>query len=181
MSDQPCTLRSAPASTPVKSEAKEIVGGYLPVLTHPVIHNSLNVAVTIDLHDDDDPDEIAYCSDWLRNADIPATFLYGSSPDGQNATGASDEAQYYGKIDAERLYFLKPALLQLLNLLSRGTGEFEVEFPTLKSENFYDTARGFNHITKSFKDLVDAGILTPEEAKMSLDESRVYEKIKMIS
>jgi len=113
------------------------------------------------------------------SADIPSTFLYGSSPDGQNATGASDEAQYYGKIDAERTYFYKPALLQLLKIL---TGEdYDVEFPVLKTENFYDTARAFNHIAKSFKDLVDSGIITPQEAKAKFYESGALAKIKMIS
>jgi len=113
-------------------------------------------------------------------SDIPATFLYGSSPDGQNATGASDEAQYYGKIDAERLYFYKPALLRLLRLLSTNEN-IDVEFPILKTDNFYDTARGFNHITKGLADLVKEGIISQEEAKGFLTDSKAIERIKMIS
>jgi len=113
-------------------------------------------------------------------ADIPATFLYGSSPDGQNATGESDREQYFGKIDAERLYLYKPAINQLLGVMS-GRDDLEVRFPKLGETDFYDTSRGFNHITKGIVDLVDSGVISVEEAKKLFDESGVTEKIKMSS
>lgn len=115
-------------------------------------------------------------------ADIPATFLYGSSPDGQNATGQSDKDQYFGKIDAERLYFYKPALLQLINVLLGGdTDGLEITFPDMQNSNFYDTARGFNHITKGFSDLVNSGVLGAEEAKSMFLKSGAMGKISMSS
>jgi uncharacterized protein len=113
-------------------------------------------------------------------ADIPATFLYGSSPDGQNATGESDREQYFGKIDAERLYFYKPAILQLFEIMS-GSDDLDITFPDLGESNFYDTARGFNHVTKGFSDMVEAEIITREEASKMFYESGVINKITMSS
>ncbi|OGL43582.1 MAG: hypothetical protein A2161_21555 [Candidatus Schekmanbacteria bacterium RBG_13_48_7] len=34
-----------------------------------------NAAITIDLHEEDDPYDIAYCHEWLQNAGVPATFF----------------------------------------------------------------------------------------------------------
>jgi hypothetical protein len=45
--------------------------------------------------------------------DIPATRFLGKSPDGMNATGAGDEANYDAKIDADRDAYLRPALDQM--------------------------------------------------------------------
>lgn len=113
------------------------------------------------------------------SADIPATFLYGSSPDGQNATGTSDENQYFGKIDAERDYFYKPALLQFFNLIL-GVTDLDIEFPSLRIENFYDSSRALNHITKSIKDLVDALIVSPEEGNAMLKEAGFDKKLREV-
>ena len=57
----------------------------------------------------------------------------------------------------------------------------EVEFPNLKTEDFYDTARGFNHVTKGLKDLVEGGIITAQEAKEMALEANLGKRIKMIS
>lgn len=112
-------------------------------------------------------------------SDIPSTFLYGSSPDGQNATGSSDEKQYYGKIDAERLYFYEPALIKLLKILS-GDDNITITFPSLQISSMYDVARSFDHTAKGLKALVESGILLPQEAKGKLEQTKLVEKLALL-
>jgi phage-related protein (TIGR01555 family) len=55
-------------------------------------------------------------------ADIPATRLLGKSPDGQNATGESDEKNYRSGIRTRQLMQLRPALDKLDALLLPTAG-----------------------------------------------------------
>jgi len=112
------------------------------------------------------------------SADIPATFLYGSSPDGQNATGASDKEQYYGKIDAERQYLYKPALIRVLELISGK--DIDIIFPSLQVSSLYDTARAFESTAKSLVSLVESGIITMSEGKKMLIDTALIEKISIL-
>lgn len=113
------------------------------------------------------------------SADIPATFLFGTSPDGQNATGASDKEQYYGKIDAERLYMFKPALLKLLVLLG-AEPNVKIIFPSLAVSSLYDTARAMDHTCTALKNMVDSLIISADEAKKMLSETKLIEKISVL-
>lgn len=113
-------------------------------------------------------------------ADIPATFLYGSSPDGQNATGASDKEQYYGKIDAERQYLYKPALVKLLSLLSRSSETIKITFPSMQVSTLYDTAKAMDHVSKSITNMVVAGIYSVAEGKKMFDGTYLIDKISVL-
>jgi phage-related protein (TIGR01555 family) len=111
-------------------------------------------------------------------SDIPATYLFGTSPDGQNATGESDREQYYGKIDAERQYLLKPALKKILRVMSGNT--VRIKFPSLQVSNLYDTARSFESVGKTIATLVEKGILTSQEGKLYIEKTELIEKISVL-
>lgn len=68
-------------------------------------------------------------------ADIPATRLLGKAPDGMNATGAGDEANYWTMIAARQESDLRPALDVLDPLLAASagvSGHLYSEFAPLK-------------------------------------------------
>jgi phage-related protein (TIGR01555 family) len=56
---------------------------------------------------------ITYDARVAGAADIPATRLFGKSPDGQNATGESDLANYFQSIGAKQEMDLRPAMERL--------------------------------------------------------------------
>lgn len=64
--------------------------------------------------------------------DIPATRFLGKSPDGMNATGSGDEANYIAKIRADQNAELRPALDRIDAVLLPSAGV------TLSSETWYD-------------------------------------------
>lgn len=59
----------------------------------------------------------AFLSFVAGAADIPATRLLGKSPDGMNATGASDENAYFGMISSKQENDLRPLLEKLDEVL----------------------------------------------------------------
>lgn len=80
--------------------------------------------------------------------DIPATRFLGKAPDGMNATGSGDEANYIAKIRADQDALLRPALDQLDALLlpSAGvtvTAEANYDFPPLQELSEMDRATAF--------------------------------------
>ncbi|QQM29305.1 DUF1073 domain-containing protein [Martelella lutilitoris] len=54
------------------------------------------------------------------DADIPATRLYGKSPDGMNATGDGDLRNYYDRLASEQKLIIGPALYRLDECLIRS-------------------------------------------------------------
>lgn len=61
-------------------------------------------------------------------ADIPATILFGRSPDGQNATGKSDLENYYNMVSRIQERKLKPQLTKLMNIVS-ASAEYRFTLP----------------------------------------------------
>lgn len=53
-------------------------------------------------------------------ADIPATRLYGQSPDGMNASGEGDTRNYYDRLSSEQKLVITPALYNLDECLIRS-------------------------------------------------------------
>lgn len=69
------------------------------------------------------PDMIrTYLAAVAGAADIPATRLLGKSPDGMNATGSGDEANYVTKIKSDQQHMLRPALDQIDAVLLPSAG-----------------------------------------------------------
>ena len=56
--------------------------------------------------------------DMAGAAEIPATKLFGRSPDGMNATGESDLQNYYDMISSLQERMLRPALDKLLPVMA---------------------------------------------------------------
>lgn len=80
--------------------------------------------------------------------DIPATRFLGKSPDGMNATGAGDEANYHDKIAADQEAALRPALDRIDPVLLRSAGvepspEVNYSFPPLSKLSEADRADVF--------------------------------------
>ena len=70
--------------------------------------------------------------------DIPATILFGKSPDGENATGESDFENYYNMVGRIQQRALRPNLLRLIELIGAGSDynlhlpeEYTIEFKPL--------------------------------------------------
>ncbi len=68
-----------------------------------------------------------FMMDMAGAAEIPATRLYGRSPDGMNATGESDLKNYYEKISQMQENSLRPALDKLLPVICVSTLGYEPE------------------------------------------------------
>lgn len=83
-------------------------------------------------------------------ADLPVTLLMGRSPAGQNATGDSDFRAWYDVLGTDQINEVKPAMLQVYNVISRGEiDDLDIEFPPLwqpteqeKATTYLATAQG---------------------------------------
>lgn len=91
------------------------------------------------------PDVIkTYLSVAAGAADIPATRLLGKAPDGMNATGDGDEANYLAMISASQESILRPALNQLdpviMGHAATDPGDAWFDFAPLKITSEKDRA-----------------------------------------
>lgn len=106
-------------------------------------------------------------------ADMPATHIFGRSPQGENATGESDERQYNAKVYSEQEHRYSPALMRLFELIClsskfkgpKSVEEMEISFIPIKENTLFDTARAMDSASKALANLVKDGIITAEEAK----------------
>jgi uncharacterized protein len=100
--------------------------------------------------------------------DIPATRFLGKSPDGMNATGQGDEANYAAKVRSEQDAYLRPALdrLDIALLPSAGvtlTDEAWYSFPPLAEMTEKEKAEIFKTRMEAITALQNTGTI-PEEA-----------------
>lgn len=82
----------------------------------------------------------SFMSDIAGAAEIPATKLFGRSPDGMNATGESDLTNYYDSIAAKQERILRPALERLLPIICVSTfgavpDDLDFEFNSVRSSS----------------------------------------------
>ncbi len=115
----------------------------------------------------------AFMMDMAGAAGIPATRLFGRSPQGMNATGESDLKNYYEMIGEMQEKHLRPALEKLLPVMAlslwgetlpRGALIFPSLMPAAPLEQAEIRARDMDTLTKA----VSAGLLTPAEAREKL-------------
>lgn len=107
------------------------------------------------------------------SADIPATRLFGQSPNGENATGESDQDNYDAKIQSAQELDYLPALEKLLYLISLSgdvnfEGDFdevEVVFNERRTPSDYDNARAFEHRARGWTNYIEAGVVSPKEVR----------------
>lgn len=110
------------------------------------------------------------------SAGFPVTVLFGQSPAGLNATGASDIRLWYDGLSSRQRKVMRPALMRLLRLLlSCKNGPTRGKLPPSWSLTFNplyqlsDTEQAELRVKQSTVDLneVNAGIVSPEEVAAS--------------
>jgi uncharacterized protein len=109
-------------------------------------------------------------------ARVPRTILFGTSPAGLNATGASDVRAFYDSVAREREAWLKPRLERLIKVMFLAadgpTGGVEpetwdVEFPPLWEPEPKEEAEIRKLSAETDQILVNIGEVAPEEAARS--------------
>ena len=117
----------------------------------------------------------AFMMDMAGAAGIPATRLFGRSPDGMNATGESDMKNYYEMIDQLRERLLRPALERLIPVMAMSLwgfrpGKMEIVFPSLMTAAPLEEAEIRAKNADTLLKALAAGLLTPQETRKRLLE-----------
>ncbi len=113
-------------------------------------------------------------------ADMPMTLMLGSSPDGQNATGASDIRFFYDRVSTHQINRVAPALLRLIEILIAVAGKnpdtvtHSVTFNPLWQPTEKEVAE--THFTQAQADAIylTNDVVSPEEMAISRFGSEVY-------
>ena len=106
-------------------------------------------------------------------AEIPATMMFGRSPQGMNATGESDIRNYYDKIRQDQERILRPALEKLLPVLAMCCWhlipkDMKITFNPIMTINPTETAKISRESTEEIIALVNSGLITQEEGRAEL-------------
>ena len=112
----------------------------------------------------------AFMMDMAGAAGIPATRLFGRSPQGMNATGESDLKNYYELIAQMQERHLRPALEKLLPVMAVCAfgylpARLTPAFPPLMPVSAREEAEIRSLETQTLIQALQAGLLTPEEAR----------------
>lgn len=107
------------------------------------------------------------------SAEIPATLLFGKSPDGMNATGASDFENFYNRIESIQTDKLEPKLEILIQIASISENGTEIEdenifWHPLSQESKKELADREKINAETDGSLISNEIITKEEARESL-------------
>ncbi|MBQ9210916.1 MAG: DUF1073 domain-containing protein [Clostridia bacterium] len=117
----------------------------------------------------------AFMMDMAGAAGIPATRLFGRSPQGMNATGESDMKNYYEMIGQMQERHLRPALEKLLPVMAMSCWgwlpeNLDIRFPSLMTTSPREMADIRAQNIDSLVKAVGAGLLTPQEGREKLME-----------
>ena len=106
------------------------------------------------------------------SAEIPATLLFGKSPDGQNATGASDFKNFYNRIKRVQTDKLEPQLIKLLNISSMSLfgekTEFNIKWNPLEQLSYKEELENEDKTTTQIMEAIKQGIISKEEGRAGL-------------
>jgi len=123
-----------------------------------------------------------FMSDIAGGADIPATRLFGKSPDGMNATGDSDIRNYYDRVNADQEDEVRPPLERLDEILMRASigvypDDLELTFNPLWQMS--DTEKATLEKTRADRDAVylTNGVVTEGVVAAELLENGTYSKM----
>jgi phage-related protein (TIGR01555 family) len=128
----------------------------------------------------------AFMMDMAGAAEIPATKLFGRSPQGFNATGEADLRNYYDMIAQMQERVLRPALEKLLPVMAISCWGYVPEDLEIVFEPVMTTspAERAELVQKMSSDVIEgykAGLLTREQALEELksrgEELGVYTKV----
>lgn len=121
-------------------------------------------------------------TDIAGAADIPATRLFGKSPDGMNATGDSDTRNYYDRVNSDQEDQLRPPLELLDEILMRASigqypDDLEMTFNPLWQMS--DTEKAALEKTRADRDAVylTNGVVTEGVVAAELLENGTYSKM----
>ena len=118
----------------------------------------------------------SFMLDMAGAAEIPATKLYGRSPQGMNATGESDMKNYYQMIAGLQERMLRPALEKLLPVMEMSAWgqvpeDIEVVFESLETTTPAERAQITQQQTGSIIQAYVAGITSRRTTLMELRET----------
>ena len=114
-----------------------------------------------------------FMMDMAGAAEIPATRLFGRSPQGMNATGESDLRNYYDMISQMQERILRPALERLLPVLAVSCWGFvpedtEIVFEPVMTPTPAERADRADKRSDKVIQAYEAGLITLEEARADL-------------
>ena len=127
-----------------------------------------------------------FMMDMAGAAEIPATKLFGRSPQGMNATGESDLRNYYDMIASLQERQLRPALEKLLPVMAVSCWgyvpeDLEFVFEPVMTSSPAERAELVSKLSADVISAFQAGLLTREEAQEELksrgEELGVYTKL----
>lgn len=110
------------------------------------------------------------------SAEIPATLLFGKSPDGMNATGSADFKAFYNRCKRIQTDKVEPKVEILLAVASMSENGFIIEdtvitWNPLEQETKKEIADTRKVQADTDKIYVDAQIITKDEARKALRET----------
>ncbi len=127
-----------------------------------------------------------FMMDMAGAAEIPATKLFGRSPQGMNATGESDLRNYYDMISSLQERQLRPALEKLLPVMAVSCWGFVPEdlgfvFEPVMTSSPAERAELVQKLSSDVIEAYKCGLLTREQAVDELksrgEELGVYTKV----
>ena len=121
----------------------------------------------------------AFMSDIAGAAEIPATKLFGRSPEGMNSTGESDLTNYYDGIVAKQEATLRPALEKLLPIICISTfgampDDIDFEFNSVRSSSEAERANLAKNIVDSVLAVFNSDVIDKPTAMEELRKSSSY-------
>jgi len=132
----------------------------------------------------------AFMMDMAGAAEIPATKLFGRSPQGMNSTGEADLRNYYDMIAQMQERCLRPALEKLVPVMALSCWgyapeDMEIIFEPVMTSSPAEKAELVQKMTSDVIEAFKAGLISREQAIAEL-ESRgeplgVYTKIRVES
>ena len=116
----------------------------------------------------------SFQNDIAGAAEIPATKLFGRSPDGMNSTGESDLTNYYESIRQKQENFLRPAIEKLLpvvcvSVLGKVPDDIEVVFEPVESSTDVQKASLATQVLGTISSLFQTDLISKP---MALKEMR---------
>lgn len=127
-----------------------------------------------------------FMMDMAGAAEIPATKLFGRSPQGMNATGESDLRNYYDMIASLQERLLRPALEKLLPVMAMSCwgyvpADLEFVFEPVMTTSPAERAELVQKLSGDVIEAYKCGLLTREEAIAELksrgEELGMYTKV----
>jgi hypothetical protein len=115
----------------------------------------------------------SFMIDVAGAAEIPATKLFGRSPQGMNATGEADLRNYYDMIAQQQERILRPALEKLLPIMAMSCWGFvpddlKITFNPIMTKSPEEIARISRDNADEIIALVNSGVISKEEGRAEL-------------